>query len=83
MAAINEKEKLVEKEEDNAGVVNAPLKQIRAELGSYFSKVIDSAGQKEAKHKEKVLKKRKRRAQPESESEEIVEKEAKKLKKKH
>ena len=81
LAAINEKEKLVEKDEVKAGFVNVPLKQKQAELGSYFSKVVDSAGQKEAKHKEKVLKKRKRRAQPESKSEEIVEKEAKKLKK--
>jgi hypothetical protein len=81
LTAINEKEKLVEKDEAKAGFVNVPLIQKQAQLGSYFSKVIDSAGQKEAKHKEKVLKKRKRRAQPESESEEIVEKEAKKLKK--
>jgi len=81
-AILNEKEKLIETDEVKAGsVVNVPLKQKQAELGSYFSKVVDSAGQKEAKHKEKVLKKRKRRAQPESESEEIVEKEAKKLKK--
>ncbi len=83
LAAINEKEKLVEKDEVKAGFVIVPLKQKQAELGSYFSKVVDSAGQKEAKHKEKVFKKRNRRAQPESESEQIVEKEAKKLKKKN
>ncbi len=41
-----------------AGVVNVPLKRNQGELGSYFSKVVDS-GQKEAKRKEKVFKKEK------------------------
>ncbi len=54
MAAIlNEKEKLIEKDEVKAGFVNVPLKQKQAELGSYFSKVVDSVGQNEQKQSTK------------------------------
>jgi hypothetical protein len=39
LAAINEKEKLVEKDEVKAGFVNVPLKQKQAELVLTFQKL--------------------------------------------
>jgi hypothetical protein len=53
LAAINEKENLLEKDEVKAGVINVPLKQKQAELGSYFSKEGSKAQRKSFK-KEKT-----------------------------